>query len=124
MVGLPEKTVEMKSLNSTPEPLDSQPLETAEDCVLAVHGGAGVLSREGNEDTCRAALEAALRAGYEALQKPGATSLDAVTAAICVLENARASMPVRARRSPATVGSSWTPRSWTAGAAAPAPWHA
>ena len=47
-----------------------------------------MLSREGNEDICRAALEAALRAGYEALQKPGATSLDAVTAAICVLEDA------------------------------------
>ena len=69
-------------------PSTTQPLETAEDCVLAVHGGAGVLSREGNEDVCRAALEAALRAGYEALQQSGATSLDAVTAAICVLEDA------------------------------------
>jgi beta-aspartyl-peptidase (threonine type) len=65
-----------------------QPLETADDCVLAVHGGAGVLSREGNEDVCRAALEAALRAGHAELQKSGATSLDAVTAAICVLEDA------------------------------------
>jgi beta-aspartyl-peptidase (threonine type) len=65
-----------------------QPLETADDCVLAVHGGAGVLSREGNEDVCRAALEAALRAGYETLQQANATSLDAVTTAIRVLEDA------------------------------------
>jgi beta-aspartyl-peptidase (threonine type) len=53
-----------------------------------VHGGAGVLSREGNEDVCYAALAAALRAGYETLQHSGATSLDAVTAAVCVLEDA------------------------------------
>jgi beta-aspartyl-peptidase (threonine type) len=66
----------------------NQPLETADDCALAVHGGAGVLSREGNEDICYAALEAALRAGYEALQCTGGTSLDAVTAAICALEDA------------------------------------
>jgi beta-aspartyl-peptidase (threonine type) len=69
-------------------PSSPHPLETADDCVLAVHGGAGVLSREGNEDICRAALEDALRAGYETLQKPGFTSLDAVTAAICALEDA------------------------------------
>ena len=76
----------------------------ADDCVLAVHGGAGVLSRElfhsrelshksGNEDECRAALEAALQAGYAVLMKPeaqakDATSVDAVVAAVCVLEDA------------------------------------
>jgi beta-aspartyl-peptidase (threonine type) len=69
-------------------PTSTQPLETADDCVLAVHGGAGVLSREGNEDFCRAAIDAALRAGYETLQESGSTSLDAVTAAICALEDA------------------------------------
>jgi beta-aspartyl-peptidase (threonine type) len=67
---------------------DRPPLDLADDCVLAIHGGAGILSREGNTVDCRAALEAALRAGYDALQKPGATSLDAVLAAVCSLEDA------------------------------------
>ncbi len=64
------------------------PLNTANDCVLAVHGGAGHLSREANFDECRAALFAALRAGYEALRRPGAASIDAVIAAVCSLEDA------------------------------------
>jgi L-asparaginase / beta-aspartyl-peptidase len=64
------------------------PLDTANACVLAVHGGAGLLSREGNEDECRAAIEAALQAGYHALQKPGAASVDAVLAAVCCMEDA------------------------------------
>jgi beta-aspartyl-peptidase (threonine type) len=67
-------------------------VETADDCVLAVHGGAGVVSREvsrngGNDEACRAALEAALQAGYRALQNSGATSIDAVIAAVCSLED-------------------------------------
>ncbi len=70
--------------------------ETARDCVLAVHGGAGVLSREwidsaGNQDEFLLqflkALEAALRAGFAELQKGGATSVDAVLAAVCSLED-------------------------------------
>lgn len=63
------------------------PVDTADDCVLAVHGGAGALSRENNPDDCQAALLAALHAGYEVLLRPGATSLDAVLAAVCCLED-------------------------------------
>ena len=70
-------------------------VESDDDCVLAVHGGAGVLSREmpgsagncGNEDECRAALDAALQAGYRVLLKSSGTALDAVLAAVCSLEN-------------------------------------
>ncbi|MGO9115891.1 MAG: isoaspartyl peptidase/L-asparaginase family protein [Thermoguttaceae bacterium] len=58
---------------------------------MAVHGGAGVLSREladnVNQDECREALEAALRAGYAELQNSGATSIDAVLAAVRSLED-------------------------------------
>jgi beta-aspartyl-peptidase (threonine type) len=59
--------------------------------VLAVHGGTGVLPR--NELTppvekeYREKLLESLRAGYQALRKPGATSLDGVEAAIKVLED-------------------------------------
>jgi beta-aspartyl-peptidase (threonine type) len=64
------------------------PLDTADNCVLAVHGGAGRLSREANFDECREALFAALRTGYDALQRPGAASIDAVMAAVRSLEDA------------------------------------
>ncbi|MGA2257653.1 MAG: isoaspartyl peptidase/L-asparaginase, partial [Thermoguttaceae bacterium] len=72
--------------------MNSTSLETADDCILAVHGGAGVLSREltgnrGNEDECREALNAALRAGYAEFQKCRATSIDAVLSAVRSLED-------------------------------------
>ncbi|MBP3984096.1 isoaspartyl peptidase/L-asparaginase [Pseudoxanthomonas helianthi] len=58
--------------------------------MLVIHGGAGVepgdLNKE-EEQAARAALEAALRAGHAKLQA-GASSLDAVTAAINVMEDA------------------------------------
>lgn len=58
--------------------------------VLAIHGGAGVapgdLDAEGLAEA-RAALEAALRAGHASLQA-GAPAMDAVKAAITVLEDA------------------------------------
>ena len=59
--------------------------------MLAVHGGTGVLPR--NEMTppvekeYREKLAEALRAGYDAMKKPGAGSLDGVEAAIRVLED-------------------------------------
>lgn len=73
--------------------MSSPSSETVDDCILAVHGGAGVLSREllgnaDNQDECREALEAALRAGFAAVQKDGASSVDAVLAAVCSLEDA------------------------------------
>jgi beta-aspartyl-peptidase (threonine type) len=59
--------------------------------VLVIHGGAGVMPREKmtpeREKQYRADLEKALRQGYQALQREGGTSLDAVEAAIKVLED-------------------------------------
>jgi beta-aspartyl-peptidase (threonine type) len=59
--------------------------------VLAIHGGAGVVPREKMtpelEKKYRADLEQALREGYKALRREGATSLDAVEAAVKVLED-------------------------------------
>jgi beta-aspartyl-peptidase (threonine type) len=59
--------------------------------VLLVHGGAGTIPQETmtpeREAGYREGLEDALRAGFAALQRPGGTSLDAVEAAIRVLED-------------------------------------
>jgi beta-aspartyl-peptidase (threonine type) len=59
--------------------------------VLAIHGGAGVVPKEKMtpelEKKYRADLELALRQGYKALQRDGGTSVDAVEAAVKVLED-------------------------------------
>ena len=58
--------------------------------VLVIHGGAGVVRAEmtpADEAAVRAALELALRKGHEQLAA-GKSALDAVTAAITVLEDA------------------------------------
>lgn len=59
-------------------------------CVLVIHGGAGTISRDRmtpqREKRYRAALEAALRAGYAVLEE-GGNSVDAVLAAVVVLED-------------------------------------
>jgi beta-aspartyl-peptidase (threonine type) len=59
--------------------------------VLAIHGGAGVVPREKLtpefEKQYRADLETALRQGYKSLQREDGTSLDAVEAAVKVLED-------------------------------------
>ncbi|MBL8300386.1 MAG: isoaspartyl peptidase/L-asparaginase [Rhodanobacteraceae bacterium] len=58
--------------------------------VLVIHGGAGVTRAsmtEAEEKSARAALEAALRVGHEVLLA-GKPALDAVSAAIVVLEDA------------------------------------
>jgi len=58
--------------------------------AIAVHGGAGTLSRrdtsEQQEQAYRAGLSEALDAGYALLER-GAPSLDAAIAAVCVLED-------------------------------------
>lgn len=65
--------------------------DKASDVVLAIHGGAGVVSKElvgaGIEQEYRAKLREALLAGKGALEKKGGTSVDAVVAAIEVLED-------------------------------------
>ncbi len=61
----------------------------ASDPLLVIHGGAGVERGDLNADeerAARSALEAALRRGYEQL-KAGRPALDAVTAAITLLED-------------------------------------
>jgi L-asparaginase / beta-aspartyl-peptidase len=58
--------------------------------AIAIHGGAGAIPKEKipreREQQYRAGLEAALTAGYDVLKQGGA-SLDAVTAAVRVLED-------------------------------------
>src|SRR5688500_10421191 len=58
--------------------------------AIAIHGGAGVISRSSMtpqmEAAYRPGLERSLEAGY-ALLASGGTSLDAVTAAVVVLED-------------------------------------
>ena len=58
--------------------------------VLAIHGGAGVITREkmtpAQEASYRAGLAAALDAGYAILER-GGSSLDAVTAAVRTMED-------------------------------------
>jgi beta-aspartyl-peptidase (threonine type) len=64
--------------------------ETSATFTLVIHGGAGVMRRSEltpeKEAACRAGLEEALRAGHTVLRTNG-TSLDAVMAAIRVLED-------------------------------------
>lgn len=60
-----------------------------DDSVLLIHGGAGVVRKDmtpADEAAVRAALELALRKGHEQLSA-GKPALDAVTAAITVLED-------------------------------------
>lgn len=58
--------------------------------TLVIHGGAGTILREQmtpeRDAAIRAALTQALNAGYKVLQD-GGTSMDAVEAAVCVLED-------------------------------------
>jgi L-asparaginase / beta-aspartyl-peptidase len=65
--------------------------DKAADVVLAIHGGAGVLSKEllspAIEEDYRATLRKALDAGRAALDRQNGKSLDAVVAAIRVLED-------------------------------------
>jgi beta-aspartyl-peptidase (threonine type) len=64
--------------------------EKYSDVVLAVHGGTGMAKAEMTQNRSqelRAALEKSLRAGYERLNKPDSTSLDAVEVAIRLLED-------------------------------------
>jgi L-asparaginase / beta-aspartyl-peptidase len=54
--------------------------------AIAIHGGAGVMRRDKPGPANRAGLERALEAGYQAL-KDGKSSVDAVIAAVMVLED-------------------------------------
>lgn len=71
--------------------LPAEEKKPAPKVVLVIHGGAGVVERakltKEAEQQYRDDLERALRAGHAALEKQAATSLDAVEAAIQVLED-------------------------------------
>ncbi len=61
-----------------------------ENVILAIHGGIGLDQAEMTPEVdkaVRAELEKALRVGYAELQKPNATGLDAVEAAIRLMED-------------------------------------
>ena len=65
--------------------------DKASDVVLAIHGGAGVVSKElaapGAEKEYRAKLREAVEAGATVIEKDGGDSVGAVVAAIKVLED-------------------------------------
>jgi beta-aspartyl-peptidase (threonine type) len=65
--------------------------QPADKTVLVIHGGAGAEAKNQMtpelEKAYTSGLERALKAGQAVLQKPGGTSLDAVAAAIVVLED-------------------------------------
>jgi beta-aspartyl-peptidase (threonine type) len=65
------------------------PQELAPKAVLVIHGGAGLDAKmtPAAEQQYRADVEQSLRAGYEAMNRPGGTALDAVVAAINVMED-------------------------------------
>ena len=69
---------------------DSYALRKTPQAILVIHGGAGTISRDSmtpeKEKAYRAGLADALAAGYKILNS-GGTSMDAVEAAICVMED-------------------------------------
>src|ERR1700758_5236257 len=72
----------------TPARVVRAPTEAMTSPVIVIHAGAGGLSDDLREQEaeCRAALERALLAGAEALSAPGADAVDAVCAAVMVME--------------------------------------
>ena len=78
------------SCASTPQPASPPAPAAAKRWAFAIHGGAGTIARDKltpeREAAMRAAMEQALRAGHAILSK-GGSSLDAVTAAIVILED-------------------------------------
>ena len=88
VVHLPEGRVDAPVFQRAYRVTDGRLQEVAP-MMLAIHGGAGVERRDmtaDDERDARAALELALRRGHAAL-KAGKPALDAVTAAIAVLED-------------------------------------
>lgn len=79
------------ALAMTPSLHAAPPSSSARPVALVIHGGAGVIERDklspGDEAAIRAALDRALDAGNAVLQD-GGSALDAVEAAIRVLEEA------------------------------------
>lgn len=76
---------------STNAPGQAVPASEDSPIAIAIHGGAGTITRErlttAREASIRETLEKAVRAGYAVLE-PGGEAVDAVTAAITVMEDA------------------------------------
>ena len=88
VVHLPEGRVEAPVFQRAYR-VDNGRLQEVAPMMLAIHGGAGVERRDmtpEDEHDARAALELALRRGHAEL-KSGKSAIDAVTAAITVLED-------------------------------------
>ena len=79
---------------------------------LIVHGGAWDIPDEAVE-ACNSGCQCALTAGWS-IPKDGGTALDAVEAAIIVLEDDPALTRATAHISISTAASNATPSSWTA----------
>lgn len=69
----------------------TEPASGPSPIAIAIHGGAGTISRESmteeRERAIRGVLEKAVRGGYDVLEHDGA-AIDAVTAAITIMEDA------------------------------------
>lgn len=90
-LGIARRTVlALALLLLPPNPCAMAEHHVASDVVLGVHGGTGLAKKDLTpelEAALRGGLAQALRAGQAAARKPGASSLDAVEAAIRTLED-------------------------------------
>ena len=91
--------------------------------AIAIHGGAGTIRRAEmtpeRDSATRAGLSAALEAGHAVLRAGGA-ALDAVVAAVLVLENHPLFNAGMAPCSPWKARTNWKPPSWTVPPGTPA----
>lgn len=74
----------------TNEALSDDPPQVVSDVVLAIHGGIGTPRNElaeGEEEQFRAVMQEALVAGRKVLKRESATGLDAVEAAVRIMED-------------------------------------
>lgn len=80
----------MAALSACSVSENETPMSTEQTFGLVIHGGAGTLTRDklspAHEKQIRQALQASLAAGYEILAR-GGSSLDAVVAAVVLLED-------------------------------------
>ena len=98
--------------------------QTARHFTLVIHGGEGDFRAMPPEDVAaeRATLKEAMEAGYRILNR-GGTSLDAVEAAIRIMEIPDTPTPGAAASTPATASRNSMPPSWTAAPSPPARWR-
>ena len=95
--------------------------------VLVIHGGAGVITKKNmtpeKEKLYTAKLKDALQAGENVLKK-GGSALDAVTAAITVMENSPLFNAGKGQYLQPRAPMKWMPRLWTGATGMPGQWPA